>query len=98
MSWGSQPTPLPSALQALKAAGVTEVILAINYRPEVRWCAAEGPILPPTADCAASAIQGDGRAWYAAASARSFALHHPRALPGRCWAQNLIPPSTPLQQ
>lgn len=51
MSWGAQLTPLPFALQALKAAGVTEVILAINYRPEVRWCAGEGPILPPTADC-----------------------------------------------
>jgi hypothetical protein len=25
-----------SCMQALKAAGVTEVILAINYRPEVR--------------------------------------------------------------
>lgn len=42
MSLGAQPTPLPSALQALKSAGVTEVILAINYRPEVRRCAAEG--------------------------------------------------------
>lgn len=27
---------MPSHIQALKAAGVTEVILAINYRPEVR--------------------------------------------------------------
>lgn len=27
---------MPCAPQALKAAGVTEVILAINYRPEVR--------------------------------------------------------------
>lgn len=41
VSWGFHLTPLPSALQALKAAGVTEVILAINYRPEVRCCAAE---------------------------------------------------------
>lgn len=28
--------PFPSLLQALKAAGVDEVVLAINYQPKVR--------------------------------------------------------------
>lgn len=29
--------PSAAQIEALKAAGVTEVVLAINYQPEVRW-------------------------------------------------------------
>jgi hypothetical protein len=36
-SWADADPCSLMVLQALKAAGVTEVILAINYQPEVRY-------------------------------------------------------------